>query len=273
MSKKKYVITAVTLGIIAIVNASKAAEQFGNAWDALQKVKNASDEEKATTINRILESVQLQFLGFKSNVMIYSFPENQECEALIKIGGDIYKITASKNYIINSSKDYIVNPAFDCPWSFKVELASQKSLNYVRSIKDIFQTTYSINEYEGYAGQGTSTFGTKSINCTPPVNYADLNFLTNGWFASNDGQYQGFLTNVALGLDEEYNKTIDSSPKNKLDDSIATQEIMKVPFTKNQRAILADLRNYQIVVCKGNMKTEYNRITNGIVDALKAYEE
>lgn len=246
-------VAGVALGINAIIKEQKAKEQFGNAWNALQKIKGTTNnDEKAAVLNKILESVQLQFLGFKSNVTIYSFPENKSCEALIKIGGDIYTISASKK------NSYDKN--YDCPWKFKAQMANQKEIKYQKDVS----FTRTIGYYSDM----------NSLISPPPTNFGDLDFLTNGWFCSNDGQYQVFLTNIGLGIEKEYPS---GSPQNwkrrsDLENSYYTR-VVDAPFTDKQQDILADLRNYQIVVCKGNMKTEYNRITNAVFDALKSYEE
>lgn len=249
-------IAGVALGINAIIREQKAKEQFGNAWNALQKIKGSNNnDEKASILNKILESVQLQFLGFKSNVIIYSFPDNNSCEALIKVGGSIYTISASRKSSYTYDSDY------DCPWRFKVELASQKEIKYQRDVS--FTRTII-----GYYGD------CNSIISPPPTNFGDLDFLTNGWFCSNDGQYQVFLTNIGLGIEKDYPSGSPSGWKRRTDlENTYYSRVVDAPFTDKQKEILADLRNYQIVVCKGNMKTEYNRITNGIFDALKAYEE
>ena len=264
-------VVAVGLGVAAIIRAEEAKKQYGNAWNALQEIKKLSEvdknsnkltednEKSASVLNRILETVQLQFLGFKSNVTIYAFPENKDCEALIKIGGDIYIISVSKKASYDAETD--------CPWKFKVELASQKPINYVRDISNIFAVT---DKYTSYTYQGKANYfsGTKTISGTPPTNFGELDFLTNGWFSSNDGQYQVFLTNVGLG---SYENKIDEWEDIGFEETGSTTYQRR--FTKDQQNILSNLGNYQIVVCKGNMKTEYNRITNGIFDALKNYEE
>lgn len=230
------------LGVYFGVKSVEAANR-GNK--VMKKIETLAE------LDEIYSKVNLKFLNMKSNATVYSFPKNDSCEAMIKVGSDYYIISAAKK----SNKE-VLTESLQSNYYFSVRNAKdgEGMLAYNPNINSIWNQYQRIEVEKVFAGYedgdwSRPIYNSKYVACpSSPTNLAQLNFGTNGWFADSTGTYQVYLVNVYA------------------DDTICAEKAEK-------RKALRDLTNYNIIVFKDDPEVEFQKIINIIYDAIDGITE